>query len=110
MQIEKVLEHIADQQNLKLVELDKLNFLLREYSGITNDLLLWVIHYCDKNNIPIWKEKKFENLINDSSRITQEIDNVIKSTENHSKKSLSDEFLQGHRTDEDLTVPIFGFI
>lgn len=97
----KLLERLVAQQNVKLIELEKLIFLLKEYSNVTHDLLIWTVKYCDKNNIPIWIEENPKNLIEASIRIWKELDGVV----NYIGNLSSDEFLQGSKSDEDLTEP-----
>lgn len=102
--IEQLLGQLAAKECIELEKFERLNFLYREYNGIAFSLVQWIIKYCDDNNIPIWNEAKFENLIEDTDRIISEIDSTLKTFDDYSKHA-SDENLQPPSSDEDLTEP-----
>jgi hypothetical protein len=100
------LRSLISQINTQSAVLDRLNFLIQEEANIADGALLWTVEYCGKHNIPIHEEKKFKNIVADSKRIMQEIKKTSTTLENLCKNLPPDEFLQGYKTDEDLTEPL----
>jgi hypothetical protein len=63
-----------------------------------------IIDFCKKNNIPIQEQEGLWNLTRKTKAIFSEIEQISASY----YKRPSDEFLQGHKSDEDFTEP-FNF-
>lgn len=86
--------HLVAQVNTQTAVLRRLNFLLQEEANITDSFLLWVVEYCAKHDIPIGKEKRFQNLLTDSKRIMEEIKITSTTLEEICKKLASDGFFE----------------
>jgi hypothetical protein len=72
-ELRKALEILLEMETAKINELDRLNHLIEEFMDIDIALLLWIRDYCDKHNIPLWKEPEFTKKIDMASRVLKEI-------------------------------------
>ena len=70
-------------------------------------LLDAIIDFCKKNNIPISKEKGLWNLVKKARAIFKEIEEV--NSQKFKPSKLSDESLQGKKSDRDFTEPFSVF-
>jgi hypothetical protein len=80
------------------MELENFNRLLMKLSDLNYAFLLWLKEYCEKNNLPIWKEPQFNSLLDWHEKIFREMDA-------YAELKLPDGFLQGKKPDRDFTEP-----
>jgi hypothetical protein len=87
----------------ELLYLKRLNIALLD---TTKTMLTWVFDYCEKNSIPIWKEKNLITLItmtqNTLREISQESWTALKLTE---YQKVADEKKHLNGTDKEVPVP-----
>ena len=78
-----------------------MSFELSETSGIILDR---IIDYCNKNDIPLFKEEGLLSLVRKVRYLAKEIENINSSTFNPQKSPIR-RFLTGKESDADLTEP-----
>lgn len=68
MIMNKLLKGILYREMATMNGLNDLFHLLEELTEVTDEFLLWLINYCEDNNIPLWKEKQLKNYIKISKK------------------------------------------
>ena len=103
----------------ELLYLKKLNIDLLDTN---KTVLTWVLGYCEKNNIPIWKEKSLRTIITMTQNILGEISKGTWTFADSTEQKLSDEKKhtdcnrrnvtdsgEFNGTDGEVPVPFQGF-
>lgn len=103
--LEQAFRTIQAIQNDKLANMDRLFHLLEELTEITDRTVFWLIGYCDEHNIPLCREQQLMDYVKLSRMVMTEIGKISSDVESSIKHRLSDEFLHGNKSDEDLTEP-----
>jgi len=99
------LKRLITFQVIRLEKLERLNHLIIDFLDLNCDFLMWLKDYCDKNNIPLWREKRFENLIETSQKILKEIDNISTILNLFEPRKLPPRKFNGQNS-EDLPEPV----
>lgn len=55
MIMHKLFKKILYREMATINGLDDLFHLLEELTEVTDEFLLWLINYCEDNNIPLWR-------------------------------------------------------
>ena len=91
----------------ELLDLKRLNIVLLD---TTKTMLTWIFDYCEKNNIPIWKEKSLITLITMTQKTLREISQWSTESQSLSLFDSSDGSYHDDESDDKLPVPAFGVL
>jgi hypothetical protein len=72
-ELHKTLEALINFENAKIDQLDTLFHFLQEMTEITDSFLTWLVDYCEKNRIPLWKEEQLKSYVGMSAKILKDI-------------------------------------
>lgn len=100
-----MLKVLVETEGLKIAQIDRLFHFLQEMTETTNNLLMWLVDYCQRNNIPLWKEEQFRSYVHMSRKIMAEIEESSASIRQliESRKLPPKKF--DRRSPEDLPEP-----
>jgi hypothetical protein len=103
--ISKILEALIKVEDTKINQLDMLSHFLEEMTDITHDFLIWLVDYCKRNNIPLWKEEQFRSYVLMSEKILKDIDESTTTIKDLTESRKLPPNKSHKRSPEDLPEP-----
>lgn len=104
--LEKILKVLIEAEKIKIIQIDRLFYFLEEITEITDQFLMWLVDYCKRNDIPLYKEERFKSYVTMSSKILKDIEEASINIEGliKSRKLPLNKFHR--RSPEDLPEPV----
>jgi len=70
--LHETLQKLIEVEEIAIEESFKLYQLLEEMTQITDNLVMWIIKYCEEHKIPIWNEEQLRSYVQTSKILLRE--------------------------------------